>query len=151
MGRLNAWLLHRLDSVSEPEQLPPRLEQMRVTVERRMARVVFLTIVAAFVYTIGFRLMSYGPTYLFLAAIPLSFVTCVGFLIGISYHSRMTVREYALWLKLQPPVPSRVTRMGVPYERQAPVATRACEDCPAIPGQRHVRSCPSVPPEWFKR
>jgi hypothetical protein len=151
MSMVNRWLLRRLDKIPEPEPLPPRLEELRATVERRTARAVFCTILAAGVYTVAYRLLAHASSYLLLLMIPLVFIISVAILLSINHHSRMAVEEYANWLQQQPPVPSRVMRMGVPYERQAPVATIACSECPAGPGQRHSRSCPSVPPEWFKR
>jgi hypothetical protein len=151
MSLVNRWLLRRLDSIPEPEPLPPRLEELRATVERRMSRVVFITVLAAGAYLIACRMLAHALFGLWVLIIPLTFVLSVSVVVGVNYHSQMAVREYARWLRSQPPVPSRVMRMGVPYERQAPVATIACTECPAAPGQRHSRTCPSVPPEWFKR
>ena len=33
--------------------------------------------------------------------------------------------------------------------RLAPVAVRGCDDCPTEPGERHDRTCPRVPRDWF--
>jgi hypothetical protein len=150
MGRLNNWLIRRLDELPDPEPLPEKLEQLRSTIERRMSRAVLVTIFAVGVYSIAARFLLPSPYGIWLL-IPLMFGCLFATSLAMSYHSRMAVRDYARWLKQQPPTPSRVMRMGVPYERQPPTALVECLDCPARTGQRHSRKCPSVPPEWFNR
>ncbi len=150
MGRINRWLIRRLDQLPDPEPLPPKLEELRATIERRGSRMVLISILCTGAYMIGSQLLA-GQDYRLIILVPIVFVMMLGVSVGVSYHSRMAVRDYARWLRRQPPTPSRVTRMGVPYERRPPVASIECSDCPASSGQRHSRNCPSVPPEWFNR
>lgn len=149
MSRINTWLLRRLDKLPEQKPLPPKLEQMRVAIERRVSRTVTVTILAVGGLSILSPILlalSYGP----LIFVPLVFAVMLAVTVATSYQSRMAVQDYVSWLRQQPRQ-GRLTRFGVPYERQPPTASVACLDCPAQPGQRHARSCPSVPPEWFHR
>lgn len=149
MHRINAWLIRRLDKLPDPEPLPPKLDRLRLTIERRVSAAVCVTILAVGGVSILSQMLLplWWGIFVF---VPMVFVSLISVSVAMSYHSRAAVRDYTVWLREQPRT-RRVTRVGVPYDRQPPTATLACLDCPAQPGQRHARSCPSVPPEWFNR
>lgn len=151
MGRINRWLLRRMDKLPDPEEsLPPKLDQMRIIIVRRTGKAVMLAVMGAAVYVFIARVTDslwYGPFITIPTIIALSLLMVA----MVEFQSRMAVYDYIAWLRTQKPVRSRVLRLGAPYERRAPVADQACEDCPARPGERHSRSCPAIPPQWFRQ
>jgi hypothetical protein len=150
VGRVNSWLLRRLDQMSPPEQpLPPKLEAMRTVIEKRMSRVAFVAVLTTVFYSALARMTTdywWGLPLAILAVFVGSWVVMV----ATAYQGRKATREYVAWLRAQPPTHSRMVRMGAPYERRPPVADVACQDCPALPGARHDRTCPAVPPQWYR-
>lgn len=148
MGRVNSWLLKKLDRVPQPKPLPINLEHLRVLVERRITRACWISVLAVTLFSVGARILSgsiYSLPFLILGAITLAITS----IITATHQSRMTIQEFAEWVQAQPARPSRVMRMGVPYEVRPPAAIVRCEACEAKPGGRHSRGCPAVPKEWF--
>lgn len=150
MGRVNRWLLRRLDQVSTSEHpLPPKLDALRVVIEKRMSRVAFVAVLTTVIYSAIARLTTgywWGLPLALLAIFGGSWIVMT----AVAYQSSKAAGEYVAWLRAQPPTRNRSVRMGAPYERRPPVADVACQDCPALPGARHDRTCPAVPPQWYR-
>lgn len=151
MGRINSWLLRHIDKLPDPERLlPPKLEQMRVIIGRRAARATLIAVMSTAAYVFVARLTMH-LWYGLLITVPVILVLSFLVMAVVDYQSRMAVHDYMRWLRTQKVVPPRSVRLGVPYERRAPVATTACQSCPAMPGERHSRSCSAVPPQWYRQ
>lgn len=66
----------------------------------------------------------------------------------ISGGARRVVLDFAEFMRKRR---ARSIKIQPPFERLPPVATASCMSCLVQIGERHHRTCPTVPPAWFKR
>ncbi len=85
-----------------------------------------------------------------LVLVPLVFLLLLLMNFGVRVGAHALVRQYRR-RRLLLARASRGPRMAAPYERMPPVATATCmnDSCAAQIGERHRRSCPSLPAGWF--